>query len=568
MDTIPVTLKKLIFSAALFTFAASILSGAPSAESDSSAPESAERLPSVRWSADAHNAGEIIGNKLSNINVWTLDSLTPPTEDEGADLSEFVDYIQFMQATGSSATRDLFIHPDDRSTLDDYNFEPLYKACDTALALGAKPHLKFSVPSKYSSNPQDGDFRTNVYPPDDMDVYARFVAALARGLVERFGREEVLGWRFGVLTEFENPGWFKARSGDPDESREAYFKLYDYTVETLIENIGPEVFVGAHAMACSEGLWDERDLLNHCASGTNYKTGKKGTRICFLAASFYDVRPGEPNKVSFPETIGRLRARAEEVGLKDLIYGVDEGRILFGVHRGTQADHLVWRTVGRTYQAAYDARLLKLMVEHDINYFSAWSYSSGNAYHGYPTVGYYVARNFARFRDAKNLPVETAASNLPEGVEAGAVAGFDPDNQTLRVMAYQFKDDYDYAGKVAASFDAVVPEFANRTVEVTETVIDDRTNFFVQWEKDRKELGLGDQFGAWSPDDAGLDSASTVGDPKTVEIYRTKLRGTYRKIANSLKPRVFTIPVDSEGRFRLETELDRQAVVFWTVTPK
>lgn len=568
MDKNLAHLKKMYFLTVLIALAASILFWEQPASSESPAPESSEQFPSIRWSADGRETGKRIGNKLSNVNVWTLGSLTPPTEDEGADLSEFVEYIQFMQATGSSPKRDLFIHPDDRSILDDYNFEPLYKACKTALALGAKPHLKFSVPAKYSSNPQDGDFRTNIYPPDDMDVYARFVAALARGLVERFGREEVLRWRFGVLTEFENPGWFKARSGDPDESREAYFKLYDYTVETLIENIGSEVFVGAHAMACSEGLWDERDLLNHCASGTNYKTGEKGTRIRFLAASFYDVRPGEPNKISLPETIARLRARAEEVGLNNLIYGVDEGRILFGVHRGTQADHLSWRTVGRTYQAAYDARLLKQMVEHDIDYFSAWSYSSGNLYHGYPTVGYYVAKNFARFRDAKNLRVETAASNLPEGVEAGAVAGIDPDGQTLRVMAYQFKDDYDYAGRVAATFDASVPAFANRTVEVTETVIDDRTNFFVQWEKDRKELGLGDLFGAWSPDDAELDGASTLGDPKTAEIYRTKLRGSYRKIANSLKPRVFTIPVDSEGRFRLETELDRQAVVFWTVTPK
>ena len=64
----------------------------------------------------------------------------------------------------------------------------------------------------------------------------------------------------------------------------------------LIDEIGEEVFVGAHSMTVTEGLWDEGYFIEHCANGTNYKTGKKGSRLCYLSASFYDSNPGKFTK--------------------------------------------------------------------------------------------------------------------------------------------------------------------------------------------------------------------------------------------------------------------------------
>ena len=524
----------------------------------------AQEVPQVRFSADCSQAASVIGNKVSNVNLWFFPSLWPADKNEGADLTPFVEYVHFMQATGSSADRDPFKNPQDRSVLDDYNFEPLYRACEITLSFRAKPHIKFSIPSKFLADGKAGVFGTNVYPPDDYAVYGRFVRDLVHGLVERFGLDEVRSWRFGVMTEFENADWFKARSGSAEESREAYFKLYDFTADALVGELGPDVFVGAHAMSCVEGLWDERDLLNHCASGTNYATGETGTPIRFMACSFYDNKPGRPNLRGLVNVVEALRQRAEEVGLTDLIYGVDEGRILCGVHSGTSSDGLQWRVVGRTYQAAFDARLYKQMTDHNIDYFSAWSYSSGNAYHGYPTVAYYVAKNFAEFRAAKSAPVEMLeTANLPEGVEAGAVVGVEP--RTLRVMAYNFKDDWDYAGKANVTLELTHTPFAGKTVEVVETLIDDRSNYFVQWEKDRAELGLGDAFGPWSPDDPGLDISSTLSDTAVKEIYTSRLRENYVKIANSLTPSRSTAEVSADGNLTLSVELPRQAVVFYIV---
>ena len=542
-------LSALVCSAALFAAGGEI-------------PEASFRLD-VRQMAE-----KPIGNKLSNVNLWMFQRFTMPTESDkkdGCDLTPFVEYVQFMQATGSSPERDLFKDPASKNVLDDYEFSPLLDACGKVLQLGAKPHIKFSVPAKFVSNPQDGDFRTNVFPPDDYEVYSRYAHALCRALVERFGREEVKTWRFGVLTEFENQGWFRARSGDPDESREAYFKLYDYTVEALTAEISPDVCVGAHAMSCTEGLWDERDLLDHCAKGINYKTGETGTRICYMASSFYDYEPGKPNAVPLPEVIGRLRARAEEVGLNKLYYGIDEGRILNGLQSGSVSRDLLQRVVGRTYQAAYDARLLKMMTDADIDYFSSWSYSSGAAYHGIPTPSYYVALLFSRFRNAYSVPVTTEESSLPDGVEVNAAAGYEPETKRLRVMLYNFKDDYDYDGKVRTQIQAVCSDLAGKRLRLTAWMIDDRINYFTEWEKDRRRLGVEPAASLWSPDDPGLDSGSTLSDPEIRKIYDRELRSRYADIAR-LKPAISEIDT-ADGTLQLDAELDRQAVLFYEITP-
>lgn len=61
-----------------------------------------------------------------------------------------------------------------------------------------------------------------------------------------------------------------------------------------------------------------------------------GTHISFPSASFYDSKPGEYTLgKTLPETIAFIKNCAEKNGLNDLIYGVDEGRILSGNSAGT-----------------------------------------------------------------------------------------------------------------------------------------------------------------------------------------------------------------------------------------
>ncbi|MEI6578436.1 MAG: hypothetical protein WCN92_03100, partial [Eubacteriales bacterium] len=464
----------------------------------------------VTFSVDTAAPGKVIGNKVSNCNLWSLNGLLGDIKiNELADSTKFTDYIQLMTATGGNADRDLFLNPEDRTVLDDYDFAPLLAACMKILDLGAKPDIiTGAVPLKLTTNPVMGVFGVNVYPPDDFEQYYTYMSAIAQALVDKFGRDEVLTWHFGVLTEYENKDWFMAKSGKSEDSMVAFCKLYDYTIAALQAKIGKNIFVGAHSMTVAEGLWDERDFIEHCANGTNYKTGEKGTRVCFLSASFYDSKPGKYGDLTLPATIEILRQKAESVGLNDLIYGVDEGRILSGT-KGSSAADLNLRMCGFTYQAGYDARLIKQMVDNDIDYFSSWGYTTNGHWGGLPTVSFHVAERFSQMVGSNIVAVKSKAVNL-QRAEIQAVAGWNSQTETLHIMAYNFKNLVEYKSSADMKFSIKLPQLNGKTVSVTKYIVDDNSNFFDDWQKDRKTYNITDDCFTWSPDDPALDTQTTL----------------------------------------------------------
>lgn len=521
------------------------------------------------FTVDSSQYGDVLSNPASNINIWSIegDPFVGAVKHPEYDIMEFVNYIQLMQCSGGNAQRDLFVDPYDKTVLDDYNFAPLINNCRGILELGAKPLLKLgSVPLKYSAKANtDAEFDTNIYPPDDYNVYYNYIAALAQALVDEFGKEEVLTWRFGVMTEYENASWFMANSGDPDESAAEYCKLYDYTVAALIDVIG-DVFVGAHSMTVTEGIWDEAEFIKHCAQGTNYKTGKKGSRLCYLSASFYDLEPGEYTKgKTLAETIGYLRETAESYGLNNLIFGIDEGRILCGNSSGKDSDQLLSRTCGYTYQAGYDARMYKTMFENDINYFSSWDYLSNGLFDGNPTVSYHVASNAAKFGGAKLVSTEKTKRGYVPFAEVDAVSAFDEGDNTLRIMAYNFKNKVNYTAPANINFTVKVPQFEGQNVKITAYVIDDDCNYFDEWQEDRVKYGIGDECFGWSPDDPTIESTVTLSDPEAREIYYSELHDKYYE-CSKLVPTETTATVVN-GEISLDITLDPHAVVFYEITP-
>ena len=522
------------------------------------------------FTVDASQYGNVLANPASNVNIWSIDGnpfVNQQVNDE-YNIFDFVNYVQFMQCTGGNAERDLFVDPLDKTVLDDYDFTVLIDNCRGVLQLGAKPMLKLgSVPLKYSANSNtDAEFSTNIYPPDDYNIYYNYIAAICQALVDEFGRDEVLSWRFGVMTEYENESWFKAVSGDPEDSAVEFCKLYDCTVAALVDVIGEEVFVGAHSMTVTEGLWDEAYFIRHCAEGTNYRTGKKGSRICYLSASFYDSRPGKFTKgKTLAETIDYLRSTAEKYGLNNLIYGIDEGRILCGNTSGAVDDQLLSRTCGYTYQAAYDARMYRTMFLNDINYFSSWDYLSNGLFDGNPTVSYHVASNAAKFGGAKLTSTEKTRRGYVPKAEVDAVSAFNEETNTLHIMAYNFKNKVDYTAPADVNINVSVPQFDGKTVRVTAYVIDDDCNYFDEWQQDRITYGIGDDCFSWSPDDPVIDNPTTLSDPRAREIYFTQLKPKYYE-CSKLVPVEETVAVEN-GRLTLSITLDPNAVVFYEITP-
>ena len=521
---------------------------------------------------DASQLGGALPNVVSNVNIWNYrdgDQFTNLQINEEYNIGDFVEYVQLMQCTGGNASRDLFKDPYNFDVLDDYDFSSLVANCRGIIELGAKPHLKLgSVPLKYSSSAQmSGSFSTNIYPPDDYNIYYNYIAAMAQALVDEFGAEEVLKWRFGVMTEYENADWFMAVDETPESSAEAYCKLYDYTVAALQDVIGADVFVGAHSMTVTEGLWDERVFINHCASGMNYKTGKKGTRICFLSASFYDYSPGEyTSGKTLPETIEFLQKSAEEAGLEGLIFGIDEGRLLCGNTSGRNDNQLLTRTVGHTYQAAYDARLYTQLFDCGGDYFSAWGYLSNGLFDGNPTVSWHVAKNISGFAGSKRVSTEKTQNGVIYNAQVDCVSAYDEESGTLRIMAYNFKNKIDYKKNVDLTFEINAPQFNGKTVEITAYTIDDNCNYFDEWVKDRETYGIEDDCFSWSPDDPQIDSPGTLENEAARNIYFTELRGKYAECSR-LEPVVTTASVENSV-IVLNTQLAPNGVVFYEIKAK
>ncbi len=513
---------------------------------------------------DTSSVGTVIPNVVDNINIWHMGtSFYYAERNEENDVFEFVRYVQLMQCTGGTPDRDLFEDPYDTSTLTDYKFDTLIENCRGILNLGAKPHLKLGgVPLKFTSDYTFGGFGMNPYPPDDFEAYYAYIKAIAQALVEEFGIEEVRTWRFGVMTEYENEAWFMAKSGLPEDSAVAYCKLYDYTVQALIDVIGEDVFVGAHSMTVTEGLWDEEIFIRHVAEGTNYANGKKGSRICFLSGSFYDSEPGKFTEGNtLPETIGYLKDKAEKYGLEGLIFGIDEGRILTGTTKGADDNQLLNRTVGYTWQAAYDARIFTQTILAGGDYFSSWNFLTNGNLDGYPIISYHVAKNIAKFENCRILSADTMSLKTSLKVEIGNLVAKDEETGLIRAMVYNFKNDVDYKGKADVTVN--IPAEDGKKYKVTQYLINDDCNYFDEWQEDRKIYNITDDCFAWSPDDPLLDNPTTLADPDARDLYYKNLRDKYKECA-VLTPTEYEVTA-SEGKLSLNVMLEASNVVFFEI---
>lgn len=518
------------------------------------------------FTVDPAQTQATMDNLMQSVNVWEMgNSFIGAKNNEEYDIFEFVEYVQLMQCSGGNATRDMFKDPYNTQVLDDYDFSRLLDNCEGILQLGAKPHLKLgNVPMKYSKDCTIGGFEVNVYPPDDYNVYYNYIAALAQALLDRFGAEEVRTWRFGVMTEYENADWFMAVGGDKKESARQFCKLYDYTVQALVDVLGDEICVGAHSMTVTEGLWDERIFIDHLANGTNYANGKKGSKVDFLTASFYDSCPGEfTGGFTLPETVAHLKNYAESVGLTDLFYGIDEGRILSGNTSGAGDSQLLSRTVGYTWQAAYDARLWMQAVDSGLSYFSSWYYLSDGLLDGNPTVSYHVAKLFAGFDGMQRIAVNGGKKTwLKNGSETNALAAADSQTGAIRLMAYSFKNEVDAIGSAEMNFDV---KLADGTYTVRKYYIDDNCNYFDEWCRDRKTYNITDDCFAWSPEDPQIDNPTTLSADWAREIYFSQLRDSYED-ASRLIPVEETVTVEN-GSLTWTENLPLNTVLFVDIIP-
>lgn len=205
-------------------------------------------------------------------------------------------------------------YTEDASGRPVYDWKIVDRIFDTYVHVGAKPFVEIGfMPEALSTNPEPyqhnwpkGKLDTGwAYPPKDYAKWAELVRQLVLHCRERFGEREVASWYFEVWNEPDIFYWH----GTPED----YDKLYDFTADAVKRamasaRVGGPAATGPGSVKASAFL---QQFLNHCASGTNYVTGKTGVPLDFI--SFH--AKGSPKVVD-----GRL-----EMGLATQLRSVERG---------------------------------------------------------------------------------------------------------------------------------------------------------------------------------------------------------------------------------------------------
>jgi hypothetical protein len=259
-----------------------------------------------------------------------------------------------------------------------------------------------------------------------------------------------------------------------------------------------------------------------------------------------------------------------------LSYGVDESRIGVTESGGSLPNSMRFHPsnhiVGHTYQAAYDAQLIKQMVDYDIDYCSVWGYTSahgvtnkGDAPDCYPTVSFHVANEYYKMCHGGRLSVQTQNIIAPPKelcqVKIDALASAD-DNHVY-IMAFNFGNSLEYDKAIDIAVDIALPELEGQMLEITRRVIGGNANFFPEWLRDRERHGIGGDCFLRSPESAALDASNTLKRGWARKLYFDKLRDKYVEMAK-LVPETMTETVE-RGVLSLRMNLSANNVVFYTV---
>ena len=523
-----------------------------------------EKSLEIQIKIDPSISTTVVKNIYSDMNMWDFKTYwTTAAESMPDDYFKtkypFVKTVQFMTATGGEANRDLFLDPTDRSVLDDYNFEPLKKGLRNVIRQGLKPMIKTgAVPLKFSTTPKIGGFGVNVRPPDDYNQYYVYINALAKDLVSEFGINEVKTWSWGVLTEYENADWFE--SENKLETKEAFFKLYDFTVAALQDAIGvSNLVVGAHSMTCNPGLWNEEEFIAHCATGVNYKTGQVGTQVNFLAASYYDQIPGVPVGVnlSLENTIGLLKNKATASGLTNLRYGIDEGRIL----DGPDAKPLASRVVAHSFQASADAAMFKFMNNIGADWISNWGLNSEDVWGSVDLVGAHVANLCYKLVGNKQLDfkIQGKPSNFSNIIDG--MSTYDAAAKKLYVLVYNHNLDMESttSEKIKLSIDKI--KSSNSSITIKEWLVDDNNgNFWPTWHSDMQSQGMTSDSFHWSYYSTNIPQQ--IKSSADLAFWRSK-ESAYSDLSK-LKSTTKTGKIENNS-LSLEFPLEHHAVVLYEI---
>ena len=175
------------------------------------------------------------------------------------------------------------IYSEDQDGTPIYDFSNLNKVFHSYVKNGIKPIVEYDyIPellinkTKLFSKGNDEGMTIINTGPNDWKKWSNLMKATTQNLISEFGIEEVKSWYFEVWNEPD--GW-------PNDQLEVFFKMYDVFVDA-VTSVDSKLRVGGPACYHEYFL---KPFLNHVVNGTNYVTGKKGSRIDFISYHIYGL---------------------------------------------------------------------------------------------------------------------------------------------------------------------------------------------------------------------------------------------------------------------------------------
>jgi xylan 1,4-beta-xylosidase len=448
------------------------------------------------FAVDLGTSATPIPDLFSNISffhyksTWNTDTIEAKAPNYVKDTYPWLRYARLQFATGGCyepypncvIDRDMF-NNDAAGPSSGYNFFPIHRAARNILRQGLKPYIDLgTVPVTMSNPPGIGFyFHINVRPPSSYQAYHDYLWWMLQSLVSEFGIDEVRTWKWSVISEFENGASFQTADLNQLNTRDAYFKFYDYTVGALEEVLGaPFVNVGVQCMCVIQGMWDERQLLDHVVQGPNLYNGGPNTQLDFVTFSFYETKLGDPGNLSnLDATMADMRDRANQLGLVNLPIGVDEGGILNGPDNG----ELAHSVTGMTWQGSWIALLFKRLLDLNGAWFAPLSLSTKNLIGGIRPSYVNVIDLASRLAGSNRLTSVKTGNPANPTDQLQSVAGYNPVTKTAYVFLLNHNpSSTDGTAEPAGLNLSRITPATGTTVNVKKWVVDDtHGNFWPSW---------------------------------------------------------------------------------------
>jgi xylan 1,4-beta-xylosidase len=394
-----------------------------------------------------------------------------------------------------------------------YDWTILDRIFDTYIERGVRPYAQIGfMPQALSTKPDPYQHRWRVgaryeeiytgwaYPPKDYDKWGELAFQWAKHCVERYGAEEVKTWYWQAWNEANIPYW----QGTPEEFR----KLHDYAIAGVRRAL-PDAKVGGPDVAGSGGRF-MREFLDHCLTGTNHATGKRGTPLDFVsfhakgAPTTVDghVRMGISNHLRTIDEGFRIIASYPPLKDKPIVIGESDPEGC----AACQGPQLAYRngTMYSSYTAASFARKLDLADRHGVNLDGAltWAFEfEGHPYfagfrslatNGIDKPVLNVFRMYSKM-SGQRLAVKSDGAVSLEQILRSGVRG-QPDvsalasrnDRMLCIMVWHYHDD-DLPGPAAAVMLSLtgLPGSADRATLAHYRIDESHSNAFTLW----KEMG-------------------------------------------------------------------------------